>query len=119
MTNPEAIEELEWIYQNGFVNDFNIDGVEKSLDAIRKGIDALDKEEKYKRHDLRKNPNDLPEMYEPVLLEVLRFGAVVAWVGRDYWYIDYDDEFPLCEKGSPRAVAWKYIDLFEEDKNEG
>lgn len=44
MTNKEAIEKLEWVYQNGFDNDFEKDGVEHTLDALRKGIEALEKQ---------------------------------------------------------------------------
>ena len=42
MTFEEAIQELEWIYQNGFENDIKIIGTDRILDAIRMGIEAIE-----------------------------------------------------------------------------
>ena len=44
MTYEEAIQELEWIYQNGFENDIKIIGTDRILEAIRMGIEAIEKQ---------------------------------------------------------------------------
>ena len=44
MTFEEAIQELEWIYQNGFENDIKIIGTDRILDAIRMGIEGIEKQ---------------------------------------------------------------------------
>lgn len=44
MTDREVIEELEWIYQNGFENDLSILGTDRILDSIRIAIEEVEKQ---------------------------------------------------------------------------
>lgn len=100
-------------YYHGVYGEILIDS-EEDLKHLE---DALKRKKEYEWHDLRKNPNDLPELYEPVLLKTLKSGYCVAYVDKDYdWYVDCHDEFNFCEKGSVYAVAWRYIEPFEEDE---
>lgn len=46
MTDKEVIEELEWIYQNGFDNDLSILGTDRILDSIRIAIEEVEKQSK-------------------------------------------------------------------------
>lgn len=44
MTNEEAIKELEWVKECGFVADKGIVGTDRIVDAISKAIEALEKQ---------------------------------------------------------------------------
>ena len=70
MTNKEAIKEAEvqiGVYENmifyneGFepINDNS--NYERKIEFLRLVIEVLKKADKYKWHDLRENPDDLPE----------------------------------------------------------
>ena len=58
MTENEAIEAIISNYPNERYSILR--------EALDMSIDLLKKQEKYKWHDLRKNPDDLPEEYESV-----------------------------------------------------
>lgn len=123
--------------------DIVIDGVEywTSCDADRIAKDAadyieqLEKEKKYRWHDLRKDPDDLPRdldesvMYTCVHLNHLYdpeypayyFNLDTAEFG--FWRNIYDDatlEFVDCvfdtvsDLGYERVIAWREIEPFEE-----
>lgn len=102
MTSEEAIEILNntaWL------------GTDKGIKvypAIKVAVDALKKQERYMWHDLRKNPDDVPdEPYEPVLV------AIDIGCGE----VDYDIFCYGIENWSARMViAWKHIEPFEEEK---
>lgn len=112
MTNREAIEKLEWVYQNGFDNDFEKDGTEYILDAIRKGINALEEADKYRWHDLKKDPTDLP----PIDTKE----TVLGKVGNSYYVME-----PVDGIGPMKGIrfwefhnydAWRYLESFEVKK---
>lgn len=44
MTNQEAIKELEWVKERGFVADKGIIGTDRIGEAVRMAIKALDKQ---------------------------------------------------------------------------
>lgn len=67
------------------------------------------KKQKYRWHDLRKNPEDLPILYEKVLV-YSDFKYSVASSGRAGWY-NGD-----CYISTP--VMWRYIEPFEEGDTE-
>lgn len=75
MTNEEAKEELKALSevlstakQDGFKNPFfgvpnyklSLGFTTKIFDVLAHAIKALEKQERYRWHDLRKNPDDLP-----------------------------------------------------------
>ena len=89
--------------------------------AIEQAISALEKEERYKWHDLKNNPNDLPEKAnddsksgysKEVLIISSLFNEV--WLGYmklsdKKWFGSVDGE--LLSK----PVMWKYIELPDEN----
>ena len=87
--------------------------------AIEEAISALEKEERYKWHDLKKNPNDLPEVLvkdsklsDNVLVETDKYNTLmVAYMnlGTGEWFnLLNEDECFYEEYGN--VVKWKYID---------
>lgn len=115
MTTRETIEVIKGFRNLIYTDD--LDGMEKSDEdkkAIDIAIDALEKQEKYRWHDLRKNPEDLPtekgiylvsgtwggQKPEYWLCEFANYGALRGWVNGAL---------------NPRVIAWRYIEPFEED----
>lgn len=91
--------------------------------AIEQAISALEKEERYKWHDLKNNPNDLPEVFidyevedcrlsDNVLVETDKYNTLmVAYMNLDTgeWFnLLNEDECFYEEYGN--VVKWKYID---------
>lgn len=97
MTPEEAIETLKNTAWLGTDNGIKV------YPAIRVAVDALEKQERYMWHDLRKNPNDLPKDNERDLL-VFTNGAFVVWTGK---------LLNICKAGVDR---WKRIETFEEEE---
>ena len=70
MTNQEAMKELDnlkWKYAeelNDAEQNYEIQraiDLNKKYNAINKALEAVGKSDKYRWHDLRKDPKDLPE----------------------------------------------------------
>lgn len=91
--------------------------------AIEQAISALKKEERYKWHDLKNNPNDLPEVFidyevedcrfsDNVLVETDKYNTLmVAYMNLDTgeWFnLLNEDECFYEEYGN--VVKWEYID---------
>lgn len=91
--------------------------------AIEEAIKALEKEERYKWHDLKNNPNDLPEVFVDYEIENGKFSdkilvktdkydtLMVAYMnlGTGEWFnLLNEDECFYEEYGN--VVKWKYID---------
>lgn len=96
-------------------------------DGLKAGIEA---DEKYKWHDLRKDPEDLPEdgklvicqhmpgLYKEkdslIYLHHFRNGRFV-----ENWYMDTDFKSPTFgERYMGDVIAWRYIEPFEPLKEE-
>lgn len=101
-------EEAREINKKSFLVDTqgNTDAV--LSEANRLAIEALEKANKYRWHDLRKDPDDLPKIMEQVLLKV-QIGS------DDYEYVTAsritgNDNGWTCF-GYP--VAWKEIEVTE------
>ena len=100
MTTKEAIDnikvaiaEVEWDYPMDYAVAFDM------------AIEALEKADKYRWHDLRKDPNDLPKGYIEVCSQEI-------WGGKEY---------TMCSYGSwywqnHNIIAWREIEPFEEDE---
>lgn len=79
------------------------------------------KKEKYRWHDLRKNPDDLPETeYETVEVwlkgECVDIAVYCKAYGFRPWYAAYfEDCTPEWETESP-VIAWRYIESFGESE---
>lgn len=90
--------------------------------AIEQAISALEKEERYKWHDLRKDPNDLPEVFidyevkdgkfsDNVLVKTDYDTLIVAYMNLstgEWFNSSNEDECFHEEYGN--VVKWKYID---------
>ena len=78
---------------------------------------ALEKADKYKWHDLRKNPDDLPEADE--------YGCsdyVLAMIGTPEWnsweQAYYHHGKRLWSTYEQNVFAWRYIEPFKENKDD-
>ena len=113
MTNKETIEtikiaisEVEWNYPM----DYTI--------AFEEAIKALIKADKYRWHDLRKNPDDLPEAigggYESEYVLVMI--GTPEWNGWEQAYYHHGKR--LWSTYEQNVFAWRYIEPFEENKDD-
>ena len=123
MTNKEAIVHIEEIrpkkckmvngkLQGGFPDHDSDTG--KAIDAA---IKALEKANKYRWHNLRKNPDDLPEADEYGCSEyVLVMIGTPEWDNHEWAYYNHNTRMwsiPFCEQD---VFAWRYIEPFEEEE---
>ena len=123
MTNKEAIVHIEEIrpkkckmvngkLQGGFPDHDSDTG--KAVDAA---IKALKKSNKYRWHDLRKNPDDLPEADEYGCSEyVLAMTGTPEWDNHEWAY--YNHNTRMWSTYVQNVFAWRYIEPFEENKDD-
>lgn len=77
-------------------------------EALDMAMEEFDKAEKYGWHDLRKNPNDVPNWDA----KVLTFGKFGIYAVSKYGYLSmFGDEIHDFEV--PFVIAWKEIESFE------
>ena len=110
MTNKEAktiMENLIYLYRP----------IGDSLEAWDMAIEALKKADKYRWHDLRKNPDDLPEAigggYES--------DYVLVMIGTPEWN-DWEQAYyhhgkRLWSTYEQNVFAWRYIEPFEGEED--
>lgn len=81
-------------------------------EALNMAIEALEKQEKYKWHDLRKNPKDLPDERNVVIgFDGSEYGATVFYDSGIYrGWATSDQDFEPSD-----ITAWRYMEPFEED----
>ena len=125
MTNEEAIMLLnpstrilalaEIEYYNGFRGkDAYIKAKE---DACILAVEALEKADKYRWHDLRKNPDDLPEADEYGRSEfVFVMTGTPEWYSCEWAYYHHDKK--LWSIYEQDVFAWRYIEPFEGNKDD-
>ena len=84
-------------------------------DAIYVAIEALEKADKYRWHDLRKNPDDLPEADGNS-----ESGYVLVMIGTPEWnsweQAYYHHGKRLWTTYEQNVSAWRYIEPFEEEE---
>ena len=109
MTNEEAKTRMEnLIYFYRPIGD--------SLEAWDMAIEALEKADKYRWHDLRKNPDDLPEDNGYGESEyVLAMIGTPEWNGWEQAYYHHGKR--LWSTYEQNVFAWRYIEPFEESKD--
>ena len=87
-----------------------------SLKAWHMAIKALEKADKYRWHDLRKNPDDLPEAigggYESEYVLVMI--GTPEWNSWEQAYYKHDKK--LWSTYEQNVFAWRYIEPFEEEE---
>ena len=87
-------------------------------DAIYTAIEALEKADKYRWHDLRKNPDDLPEAIgggdesEYVLVMI----GTPEWNSWEQAYYHHGKR--LWTTYEQNVFAWRYIEPFKEEADE-
>ena len=115
MTNKGAIKELKYSIEpnQGFM-ECRTGTI--SEEAIKMAIEALEKADKYRWHDLRKNPDDLPEAigggYES--------DYVLVMIGTPEWN-DWEQAYyhhgkRLWSTYEQNVFAWRYIEPFKEEE---
>ena len=86
-------------------------------DAIYTAIEALEKADKYRWHDLRKNPDDLPEAIGDSESEyVLVMIGTPEWNSWEQAYYHHGKR--LWSTYEQNVFAWRYIEPFEEEEEE-
>ena len=105
MTAEEAVTLLE-------ATKKMTEGISDLHKVCEMAISALEKSEKYRWHDLRKNPEDLPEKTDPVL--------ICDWVKCDESHIGYElgvySVFGWMKQTNHKILAWRYIEPLEEEE---
>ena len=105
MTNKEAIEMFKTI------------SIVEILKLNKIVIDALEKADKYRWHDLRKNPDDLPEDNGYGKSEY-----VLVMIGTPEWYscewAYYSHNAKMWSIYEQNVFAWRYIEPFKEEADE-
>lgn len=82
-------------------------------DAIYTAIEALEKADKYRWHDLRKNPDDLPEADGNSESDyVLVMIGTPEWNSWEQAYYSHGKR--LWSTYEQNVFAWRYIEPFEE-----
>ena len=106
MTNKEAktiMDNLIYLYRP----------LGNSLKAWHMAIKALEEADKYKWHDLRENPDDLPEADGNSESEyVLAMIGTPEWNSWEQAYYHHDKK--LWSTYDQNVFAWRYIEPFEE-----
>ena len=87
-----------------------------SLKAWHMAIKALEKADKYRWHDLRKNPDDLPE----AIGDCYESDYVLVLIGTPEWnswklaYYHHDKK--LWSTYEQNVFAWRYVEPFKEEE---
>ena len=98
-----AIAEVEWEYPM----DYTV--------AFEEAIEALEKADKYRWHDLRKNPDDLPEAIGNSESDyVLVMIGTPEWNSWEQAYYKHDKK--MWSTYEQDVFAWRYIEPFEEEE---
>ena len=99
-----AIAEVEWNYPM----DYTV--------AFETAIEALEKADKYRWHDLRKKPDDLPEAdgndeSDYVLVMI----GTPEWYNCEWAYYNHDKKVWSTHEQQD-GFAWRYIEPFKEEE---
>ena len=112
MTNKEAIEQFK---ERLAITDYRKQ-IPEYYEAIEMAVDALEKSDKYRWHDLRKNPNDLPEAigggYESDYVLVMI--CTPEWNSWEQAYYHHGKR--LWSTYEQNVFAWRYIEPFKEEE---
>ena len=113
ITKALALAEIE--YYHGFRGQEAC--IKAKEDACILAVEALEKADRYKWHDLRKNPDDLPEADEYGRSEfVFVMTGTPEWYSCEWAYYHHDKK--LWSIYEQDVFAWRYIEPFEENKDD-
>ena len=111
MTNKEAIEQFK---ERLAITDYRQQTPEY-YEAIEMAVEALEKADKYRWHDLRKNPDDLPEADENSESDyVLVMIGTPEWNSWEQAYYHHGKR--LWSTYEQNVFAWRYIEPFKEEE---
>ena len=112
MTNKEAIEQFK---ERLAITDYRKQ-IPEYYEAIEMAVDALEKADKYRWHDLRKNPDDLPEAigggYESEYVLVMI--GTPEWNSWEQAYYHHGKR--MWSTYEQNVFAWRYIEPFKEEE---
>ena len=107
----QAIKVLKILYSDKF-QQFTSSEFD---DAIYVAIEALEKADKYRWHDLRKNPDDLPEADGNSESDyVLVMIGTPEWNSWEQAYYHHDKM--MWSTYDQNVFAWRYIEPFKEEE---
>lgn len=131
MTNEEAIKMFKTIimaeierlphHYDAEVDDDvyeDISSVDEILQLNKIVSKALEKADKYRWHDLSKNPDDLPE----AIGDGYESDYVLVMIGTPEWnsweqaYYNHDKR--MWSTHEQNIFAWRYVEPFEEEEDE-
>lgn len=113
----EALEHFETLFtDNSYYKQFDNSFVPFNEDKEAL-YELIDKEEKYRWHDLRKNPNDLPKkdgIYLIYTEALIPFGYNKSEIFKNYYVREYYSDKNMFANiiRNDFVVAWKYIEEF-------
>ena len=114
MTINEAIEQFK---ERLAITDYRKQ-IPEYYEAIEMAVDALKNADKYRWHDLRKNPDDLPEAicggYESEYVLVMI--GTPEWNSWEQAYYKHGKK--LWSTYEQNVFAWRYIEPFKEEADE-
>ena len=111
MTNKEAIEQFK---ERLAITDYKKQ-IPEYYEAIEMAVDALEKADKYRWHDLRKNPDDLPEADGNSESEyVLVMIGTPEWNSWEQAYYHHGKK--MWSTYEQNVFAWRYIEPFKEEE---
>ena len=111
MTNKEAIEQLK---ERLAITDYR-QQIPEYYEAIEMAVEALEKADKYRWHDLRKNPDDLPEADGNSESDyVLVMIGTPEWNSWEQAYYHHGKK--LWSTYEQNVFAWRYIEPFKEEE---
>ena len=111
MTNKEAIEQFK---ERLAITDYRQQTPEY-YEAIEMAVEALEKADKYRWHDLRKNPDDLPEADGNSESDyVLVMIGTPEWNNWEQAYYHHGKR--LWSTYEQNVFAWRYIEPFKEEE---
>ena len=111
MTIKEAIEQFK---ERLAITDYRKQ-IPEYYEAIEMAVDALEKADKYKWHDLRKNPDDLPEADgNSESKYVLVMIGTPEWNSWEQAYYHHGKR--LWSTYDQNVFAWRYIEPFKEEE---
>ena len=113
MTNKEAIEQFK---ERLAITDYR-QQIPEYYEAIEMAVDALEEADKYRWHDLRKNPDDLPEADGNSESEyVLVMIGTPEWNSWEQAYYHHGKR--MWSTYEQNVFAWRYIEPFKEEAYE-
>lgn len=93
----------KFIYTRGINKDKDVENIKQCLDELD---EYKRKEYKYRWHDLRKYPNDLPKNNSIVIFAHYCVGEKIG-----YSLVKFDENYIITKA----ELSWKYIEEFEDE----